>query len=50
MVESINERDILNETRTVYVGDDTGLLKKVKLVVKRSENTSTIAYGQNRRT
>ena len=35
MVESLKERDILNETRSIYVGDDTGLLKKVKVVVKR---------------
>ena len=50
MVESQHERDILNETRTIYVGDDTGLLKKVKLVVKRQEKTSTVSYGQEGRT
>ena len=50
MVESQIERDILNETRTVYVGDDTGLLKKVKIIVKRQEKTSTVSYGQEIRT
>ena len=50
MVETSNERDIINETRTLYVGDDTGLLKKVKLSIKRQEKTSTVSYGQERRT
>ena len=50
MVESQIERDILNETRTVYVGDDTGLLKKVKIIVKRQEKTSAVSYGQEIRT
>jgi len=35
MVEEVKERDILSQVRLMYVGDDTGLLKKVKLTAKR---------------
>lgn len=45
MVEKKEQRDILNECRYAYIGDDTGLLKKVKIVAKRTEETQTITYG-----
>jgi hypothetical protein len=48
MVESRSQRDILTDTKTVYVGDDTGLIKKVKVTAKRTEETQTIEYDKVR--
>jgi hypothetical protein len=48
MVESRSQRDILTDTKTVYVGDDTGLIKKVKVTAKRTEETQTIEYDRVR--
>ena len=45
MVEEVKERDILSQVRLMYVGDDTGLLKKVKLTAKRQEKVYTMVYG-----
>ena len=45
MVESRSKRDILNESRYAFIGDDTGLLKKVKINARRVEETQTITYG-----
>lgn len=45
MVEEVKERDIMNQVRLMYVGDDTGLLKKVKLTAKRQEKVYTTTYG-----
>ena len=48
MVEAVNERDLLNQVRHLFVGDDTGLLKKVKLTAKKIEKEHTISYGGER--
>lgn len=32
------------DSRIAYIGDDTGLIKKVKVVAKRIEETQTTAY------
>ena len=48
MVEEVKERDILNQVRHLYVGDDTGLLKKVKLIAKKIEKEYTTSYGGER--
>ena len=48
MVESKSQRDILVDSRNAYIGDDTGLIKKVKVVAKRVEETQTIDYAQTR--
>ena len=37
MVEKITKRDLLVESKTAFIGDDTGLIKKVKVVAKRTE-------------
>lgn len=42
MVESRVKRDVLVDSRVAFVGDDTGLLKKVKILAKRIEETQTI--------
>ena len=34
----------------VFIGHDTGLLKKVKVSMKREENAHLVSYGQDRRT
>lgn len=46
MVESRSKRDVLVDARIAYVGDDTGLIKKVKILAKRIEETQTISYDQ----
>jgi len=46
MVESKSKRDVLVDSRVAYVGDDTGLIKKVKILAKRIEETQTITYDQ----
>ena len=48
MVEAVNERDILSQVRHLFVGDDTGLLKKVKMTVKKQEKEYTTTYGGSR--
>ena len=35
----------MSEVRTLFVGDDTGLLKKVKLTAKKVEKEHTTSYG-----
>ena len=45
MVESLEERDILNLTKTLYIGHDTGQLKKVRLSAKKSEQTKSVSYA-----
>lgn len=44
MVESRSKRDVLIDSRVAFVGDDTGLIKKVKILAKRIEETQTISY------
>lgn len=46
MVESRSKRDVLIDSRVAFVGDDTGLIKKVKILAKRIEETQTISYDQ----
>ena len=48
MVEQVDERDLLSQVRHLFVGDDTGLLKKVKLTAKMLEKKYTTSYGQPR--
>ena len=36
----------MTDARTVYIGDDTGLVKKVRIVAKRIEEIQTISYDQ----
>jgi hypothetical protein len=45
MVEQKSKRDVLVDSRIAYIGDDTGLIKKVKVIAKRIEETQIIAYG-----
>ena len=35
MVEAVEKHDIVNANQIVFIGHDTGLLKKVKLQIKR---------------
>lgn len=44
MVETIKKRDIISDSRIAYIGDDTGLIKKVKMIAKRIETTRTVEY------
>lgn len=44
MVEAKTKRDILVESHTAFIGDDTGLIKKVKVIAKRIEETQEIKY------
>lgn len=44
MVEQTKKRDILTDARVAYIGDDTGLIKKVKMIARRIESTQTIEY------
>ena len=46
MVEKRTKRGVLVDSRIAYVGDDTGLIKKVKILAKRIEETQTISYDQ----
>ena len=48
MVEEVKERDILSQVRHLFVGDDTGLLKKVKLTARKQEREITTKYGGRR--
>ena len=48
MVESKSQRDNLNRTVSAFVGDDTGLLKHVKIAAKCTVVSHTIQYGQKR--
>ncbi len=45
MVERVEERDVLSQVRQLFVGDDTGLLKKVKLIAKKVEKEYVTTYG-----
>jgi len=38
----------LIEKHTAYVGDDTGLIKKVRIIAKRIEETQVIRYDVER--
>ena len=49
MVESVEKRDIVNVAKILFVGHDTGLMKKVKLNMKRQQNTHRVSYGQAKR-
>ena len=49
MVNAVNERDLLSQVRHLFVGDDTGLLKKVKLTAKKLEKEYTTSYGMPRK-
>lgn len=51
MVETTKKRDIITDSRIAYIGDDTGLIKKVKMIAKRVETTRTVEYiaGGNKR-
>ena len=44
MVETTEKRDIVSEARFAYIGDDTGLIKKVRITAKRIEETKVIQY------
>jgi hypothetical protein len=44
MVEQQTKRDVLAQSQIAYIGDDTGLIKKVKVVAKRTEETNMIRY------
>ena len=46
MVESKAEHDVLNRSVSLFVGDDTGLLKQVKLQAKCTVVSHTIDYGE----
>ena len=49
MVEALEQRDIVNANQIVFVGHDTGILKKVKLQIKRQQKIHTVTYGTNSR-
>jgi hypothetical protein len=44
MVESNTKRDLAVQSRIAYIGDDTGLIKKVKVVAKRVEQVKEVKY------
>ena len=45
MVESKSERDVLNRTVTAFVGDDTGLLKQLKIQARCTVVSHLTSYG-----
>jgi|688.fasta_scaffold1055646_1 hypothetical protein len=45
MVESKSEHDVLNRNVLALVGDETGLIKKVKLTAKCTVISHLTAYG-----
>lgn len=47
MVESKQEHDVLNRSVSLFVGDDTGLLKQVKLQAKCTVVSLTVDYGDS---
>jgi hypothetical protein len=47
-MEQKSKRDTLIEKHTAYVGDDTGLIKKVRVIAKRIEETQEIRYDVER--
>lgn len=49
MVESKEEHDVLNKTLTAFVGDDTGLLKQVKITAKCTVVSHGLSYGAKKR-
>lgn len=44
MVETRSKRDLAVQSRIAYIGDDTGLIKKVKVVAKRIEEVQEVRY------
>ena len=49
MVESKSEHDVLNREVLAFVGDDTGLLKQVKIQAKCTVINHAINYGEKNR-
>jgi hypothetical protein len=49
MVESKSEHDVLNRTLTAFVGDDTGLIKQVKVQAKCTVVSHLTSYGTAKR-
>jgi len=47
-MESRSKRDTLVEKLTCYVGDDTGLIKKVRMIAKRIEEKQEVRYDVER--
>ena len=47
MVESKTEHDVLNRDVVAFVGDDTGLLKQVKILAKCTVVSHSINYGES---
>lgn len=45
MVEAKQEHDILDRTVQAFVGDDTGLLKQVKITAKCTQVSHSMIYG-----
>lgn len=50
MVERTEKRDIVNTTKFAFIGHDTGLLKKLKLSIRREETAHIVTYGHSNRT
>lgn len=44
MVENKTKHDLAVFRRYAFIGDDTGLIKKVKIVAKKTEETQEIKY------
>ena len=49
MVESKSKRDICTKNKIAYIGDDTGLVKKVKVVSKIIEEAHEVRYDIDNR-
>jgi len=47
-MEQKSKRDTLIEKHTAYIGDDTGLIKKVRVIAKRIEETQVFRYDVER--
>ena len=48
-MESKSEHDVLNRSVIAFIGDDTGLLKKVKINAKCTVFSHLVAYGEGSR-
>ena len=48
-MEQKSKRDLLVSKHTAFVGDDTGLIKKVKIIAKRTQETLTVRYDLEER-
>jgi hypothetical protein len=46
MVEKRTKHDVCKTEQIVFVGDDTGLLKRVKVNIKREADTFTVEYRE----